>query len=115
MESNIDSGVLKPNALSPTFDGDFRLLELSLHSPNNVDVVQLNSSSVFVQMEIFEDLFSNVLRGTLTILDSQGLAELIPFIGDETLIMTFFTPGGQGTARQTTGNTPIRFIVAHGY
>jgi hypothetical protein len=96
MESNIDSGVLKPNALSPTFDGDFRLLELSLHSPNNVDVVQLNSSSVFVQMEIFEDLFSNVLRGTLTILDSQGLAELIPFIGDETLIMTFFTPGGEG-------------------
>ncbi|MDP7366473.1 MAG: hypothetical protein QGH83_04345 [Candidatus Pacebacteria bacterium] len=101
----IDSKITTPDSLSPTFDGDFRLLELSLHSPNNVDVVQLNSSSVFVQMEIFEDLFSNVLRGTLTILDSQGLAELIPFIGDETLIMTFFTPGGQGTAQQTTGIT----------
>ena len=49
-------------------------------------------------MEIFEDLFSNVLRGTLTILDSQGLAELFPFIGEETLIMTFFTPGGEGTS-----------------
>ena len=97
-ETKVDSKVKRPDYLSPNFDGDFRLLELSLHSPNNTDVVLLNSSSVFREMEIFEDLFSNVLRGTLTILDSQGLAELIPFIGDETLIMTFFTPGGQGTS-----------------
>ena len=99
-ETNVDSKVKQPDYTSPNFDGDFRLLELSLHSPNNKAVVQLNSSSVFQQMEIFEDLFSNVLRGTLTILDSQGLAELFPFIGEETLIMTFFTPGGEDTALQ---------------
>ena len=81
-ETNVDSKAKSPDYAAPNFDGDFRLLELSLHSPNNVDVVQLNSSSVFQQMEIFEDLFSNVLRGTLTILDSQGLAELFPFIGE---------------------------------
>ena len=98
--TNVDSKVKNPDYASPNFDGDFRLLELSLHSPNNVDVVQLNSSSVLQQIEIFEDLFSNVLRGTLTILDSQGLAELFPFVGEETLIMTFFTPGGEGTSLQ---------------
>ena len=99
-ETNVDSKVKQPDYTSPNFDGDYRLFELSLHSPNNKAVVQLNSSSVFQQMEIFEDLFSNVLRGTLTILDSQGLAELFPFIGEETLIMTFFTPGGEDTALQ---------------
>ena len=108
-ETNVDSKAKQPDYTAPNFDGDFRLLELSLHSPNNVDVVQLNSSSVFQQMEIFEDLFSNVLRGTLTILDSQGLAELFPFIGEETLIMTFFTPGGEGTSleQNRTSQTSI--------
>ena len=56
-ETNVDSKAKSPDYTAPNFDGDFRLLELSLHSPNNVDVVQLNSSSVFQQMEIFEDLF----------------------------------------------------------
>ena len=107
--TNVDSKVKRPDFASPNFDGDFRLLELTLHSPNNRDVVQLNSSSVFQKMEIFEDLFSNVLRGTLTILDSQGLAELFPFVGEETLIMTFFTPGGEGTSlqRNRTSRTSV--------
>ena len=52
--TNVDSKVKNPDYASPNFDGDFRLLELSLHSPNNVDVVQLNSSSVLQQIEIFE-------------------------------------------------------------
>ena len=110
--TNVDSKVKNPDYASPNFDGDFRLLELSLHSPNNRDVVQLNSSSVLQQLEIFEDLFSNVLRGTLTILDSQGLAELFPFVGEETLIMTFFTPGGEGTSlqRNRTSQTSVEEI-----
>ena len=45
-ETNVDSKVKQPDYAAPNFDGDFRLLELSLHSPNNRDVVQLNSSSV---------------------------------------------------------------------
>ena len=104
MPTNVDSIIKRPEdfaGTAPNFEGDFRLLELSLHSPNNANVVQLNSSSVLQQMEIFEDLFSNVLRGTLTILDSQGLAEMFPFVGEETLIMTFFTPGGSGTSYNT--------------
>ena len=110
--TNVDSKVKNPDYASPNFDGDFRLLELCLHSPNNANVVQLNSSSVLQQIEIFEDLFSNVLRGTLTILDSQGLAELFPFVGEETLIMTFFTPGGEGTSlqRNRTSQTSVEEI-----
>ena len=107
--TKVDSKVKNTDFASPNFDGDFRLFELSLHSPNNANVVQLNSSSVLQQMEIFEDLFYNVLRGTLTILDSQGLAEMFPFVGEETLIMTFFTPGGEGTSlqRNRTSQTSV--------
>jgi len=39
-------------------------------------------------------------------LDTQGLAETIPLIGDETLIVTFLTPGGSGT--QITAETTNR-------
>ena len=63
--TKVDSKVKQPDYVSPNFDGDFRLLELSLHSPNNRDVVQLNSSSVFQQMEIFEDLFSNLFASAI--------------------------------------------------
>ena len=42
-QTNVDSKVQQPDYTAPNFDGDFRLLELSLHSPNNKDVVQLNS------------------------------------------------------------------------
>lgn len=111
--TNVDSKVKRPDYAAPNFDGDFRLLELSLHSPNNREVVQLNSSSVFQQMEIFEDLFSNVLRGTLTIIDSQGLAELFPFIGEETLIMTFYTPGGEGTSIQDNRSSQTKIEEAN--
>ena len=99
-QTNVDSKIQGLDYTSPNFDGDFRLLELSLHSRNNDAVVELNSSSVFQQMEIFEDIFSNVLKGTLTILDSQGLSELFPLIGDESLVVTFLTPGGEGTSNR---------------
>ena len=51
--TKVDSKVKRPDYISPNFDGDFRPLELTLHSPNNRDVVQLNSSSVLQQMETF--------------------------------------------------------------
>jgi hypothetical protein len=55
-------------------------------------------------LNIYEDLFSNVLKGTFTFLDTQGYAETIPIIGDETLIISYSTPGGEGTQIQTTSS-----------
>ena len=51
---------------SPAQAGDFKLLEVSLLSPSNPENtgVVLNSGNMFVQLELFEDLFSNVLKGT---------------------------------------------------
>ena len=78
------------------FGGSFDLRELSLHSPSNPSKIRLNAAGVFVELNIFEDLFSNVLRGTLSFVDNQGIAERIPIIGDETLVISYSTPGGGG-------------------
>ena len=103
-DTKVDKVVTTPSYESPREEGDFHLLECSIHSPSGgANAVQLNTAGRLVELNIYEDLFSNVLKGTLTMLDTQGLAETIPLIGDETLIVTFLTPGGSGT--QITANT----------
>ena len=82
---------------APVGGGDFNLNEISVHSPSNDGVLFLDHPSVFVQLDIYEDLFSNVLKGTFSFLDTQGWAEMIPLIGDETIIISFATPGGEGS------------------
>ena len=99
--TQIDKGLKTPDYNSPRESGDFYLLECSIHSPSGgSSAVQLNVPGVLIQLNVYEDLFSNILKGQLTFVDTQGLAEAIPLIGEETLILSFLTPGGQGT--QTT-------------
>jgi hypothetical protein len=105
-KTTVDKVLDKPDYTSPLSIGDFRIRELSLHSPSNDGVLELDSPSVFVELNIYEDLFSNVLKGTLTFLDTQGWAESVPLIGDETLILSYSTPGGEGT--QVATNTTTR-------
>jgi|TARA_R110000737_G_scaffold24464_1_gene43180 hypothetical protein len=95
-----------PDYNLPKHDNDFILLECSVHSPSGNVAVELNTAGRLIELNIFEDLFSNVLKGTLIMMDTQGLAETIPLVGDETLVISFLTPGGQGT--QTTSNTTNR-------
>ena len=82
---------------SPISGGDFRLRELSLHSKSTNSIIHLNAGGVFVSLDIYEDLFSKVLRGTFTFVDNQGLVETVPIIGDEDLVITYGTPGSEGT------------------
>jgi len=100
-DTQVDQALKRPSYNSPRESGDFYLLECSVHSPSGGSIpVQLNVPGVLVQLNVYEDLFSNILKGQLTFVDTQGLAETIPLIGDETLILSFMTPGGEGT--QTT-------------
>ena len=91
--AKLDGKILKVDNTSPMGGGSFVLRELTIMSPSSPAVVHLNSPGLFEELNIYEDLFSNVLRGTFTFVDNQGLAELIPIIGDETLILSFSTPG----------------------
>jgi hypothetical protein len=103
-KTGIDAAVSSDKGYqSPSQAGDFRLLEVAIISPSNPkNKVELNSGNMFVQLELFEDLFSNVLKGTFTFQDTEGLPELIPIIGDETLILTFMTPSGEGSTKKVS-------------
>ena len=83
---------------APLMGGDFRLNSLSIISPSTNNLLHLDHPSVFQELNIYEDLFSNVIRGTFTFIDTQGWAELLPLIGDETLIISFGTPGSKPKA-----------------
>ena len=99
--TKVDQIVAGPEIDYSIFGGSFRLRELSLHSPSNPSVVQFNSAGVFIELNIFEDLFSNVLKGTFVFVDNQGIAETFPIIGDETLVLSFHMPGMEDTKPDT--------------
>ena len=101
-QTKVDEKIQNQDVDSPADSGDFRLNEITLHSPSNDGVLVLNTPSVFLELNIYEDLFSNVLKGTFTFLDTQGFAESTPLIGDETLIVSFTTPGGEGSQVDVT-------------
>ena len=47
--------------------------------------------SAFVSFNIFESLMDeNVMHGDITLLDSAGFEERVPFIGEETIRVDFF-------------------------
>ena len=97
-DTKTDQAILKSGMDSPKVSGDFHLYEVSIHSPSNLDApLELEHESVFQELNIYEDLFSNMLKGTFTFKDTQGWAEMIPLIGDETLVISYSTPGGGGT------------------
>ena len=96
--TEVDKGILDGGMHAPIVHGDFRLYEVSIESPSTPGTsLQLNHESIFQELNVFEDLFSNVLKGTFTFLDTQGWAEQIPLNGDETLVISYSTPGGGGT------------------
>ena len=58
---------------------------------------------LFVELSLFEDLYSGVLRGTLDLRDSNGWMERMPIIGEETLVITAKTPGTDAIATPASG------------
>ena len=106
-DTKTDQAILKGGSGTPLVYGDFTLYEVSIESPSNPgNLLHLNDVSMFVQLDIYEDLFSNVLKGEYTFKDTQGWAEMIPLIGDETLVVSYSTPGGGGTQVDALSQDP---------
>ena len=106
-ETQTDKTILEGGLGAPIVHGDFTLYEVSIHSPSNLgEPLHLNHESVFQELNIYEDLFSNMLKGTFTFQDTQGWAEQIPLIGDETLVISYSTPGAGGTQIDTQSQDP---------
>jgi len=70
--------------------GDFILkkLNLILRSNERIDI-----SRLFVDIQLNEDIFSNTIRGVLTVNDHTDLLSSAPLIGEETIELECYTPG----------------------
>lgn len=70
--------------------------------PGQVDLQQLKLLSIsgiavdlndyLIELNIYEDIFSNFMHGQLMISDSNNLISRLPIIGDEILIISYGTP-----------------------
>ena len=69
--------------------GSVNVRELTLISSKNV-VIDLNE--FLVELNIYEDLFSQNLYGDILLSDSRNLIDFLPIIGEEFLNVEFFTP-----------------------
>lgn len=71
------------------FPNDIRLIDVLVKVGNNIfDVKRL-----LIQINLYEDLYSNVLSGSITLADAVNLIGNAPFTGQEQLELTFKTPG----------------------
>ena len=106
MATKVETNIHKGQGSSTKLEvGEFNLRQLSIHSPSNPNPVLLDSPTSFIELCLYEDLFSNVLKGTFVFIDTQGLVETLPIIGDETIVITFSTPSGEETTNNLTDNT----------
>lgn len=71
------------------FPKDVRVNKIILKSDNGTEIDIYN---FFTEINIYENMFSNVLSGDIFIIDSLNLLAQVPIIGQEKLEITYFTP-----------------------
>ena len=83
----------------PTRVGDFRLVKLELTSANidiktgaGANFIDL-TTSVWHELNFYEDIYSPIVSGDITLTDTVGLIESFPIIGEEILEVSFSTAG----------------------
>ena len=94
--------------------GDFKLTKLELTSANldvktgaGANFLDL-TTSVWHELNFYEDIYSPIVSGDITLTDTVGLIESFPIIGEEILDVSFSTAGAglPPTAGPGTTSTP---------
>lgn len=70
--------------------GEVILKHIFLHDAKRR--MKYNLFGTFLELDIYEDLFSPCLSGTITIVESFNLISSIPILGDEMLEVEYYTP-----------------------
>jgi hypothetical protein len=78
--------------------GDVGIEQLKLVSSTNIvhDLTEF-----LVELNIFEDIFTNFIRGNMIITDTRNLIEKLPIIGEEYLILKIKTPSFEKSIQKT--------------
>ena len=79
--------------------GDFRITTMKLTSANldiktgsGANMLDL-TTSVWHELNFYEDIYSPIVSGDITLTDTVGLIESFPIIGEEILDVSFSTAG----------------------
>ena len=88
-------------ANSLQYAGEFILEKCELISSSGIAA---DISKVVVEINIFEDIFSNSLTGSIIITDTNNLADNMPIIGQEYISLKVVTPSLRGEAIDFTKN-----------
>jgi len=82
------------------FAGDFNITKMSLTSANlDIETTEDGASfldlttSVWHELNFYEDIYSPIVSGDITLTDTVGLIESFPIIGEEILDVSFSTAG----------------------
>lgn len=71
------------------YAGEFELNELEIIASSGVTISLLKAC---LEINIYESIFSNSLTGNITVVDTNDLAQNMPFIGQEQLLLKISTP-----------------------
>jgi len=95
--------------------GDFRITTMKLTSANldiktgaGANFLDL-TTSVWHELNFYEDIYSPIVSGDITLTDTVGLIESFPIIGEEILDVSFSTAGAglpPTSGPSTVGSTP---------
>jgi hypothetical protein len=89
--------VAEPTTDTMTKPGDVIIDEITLRSYSGFN---MSLKGIFHSFTLYEDLFSNCMSGSITIIDSLNMVKNFPIIGAETLTIIYRTPMG--------GSAPVK-------
>ena len=84
------------NSVQSAHDVEINRLMLVSSTNQLIDLIDF-----LVEINIYEDLFSNTLSGQIMISDSRGLIDKLPLVGDEYLFLKIKTPSFTSTIEKT--------------
>ena len=82
------------------YDIEYSVFLINFKQDQAIDIKR-----IVAEFNVYEDIFNNVLACEIVLLDSLGLIERLPIVGDEKISLTFKTPG------QGVKNIPLIFDV----
>ena len=81
--------------------GDYSIAELVLTSPTRTKKLgagsQVDLADNWMEINFYEDIYSPIVKGDITIIDAVGLIESFPILGEETLNVVMSSAGAKPT------------------
>jgi hypothetical protein len=87
-----------------TANGQYAIVEMTLkYKDQTDDEKQIDLVNAFVQVDLYESVFEQAMSGSIAIIDSFNLQDVLPLYGEEKITLVFNTAGNDGNPVEYTG------------